>query len=253
MLQTLSFQAEVNIQFEIPIHRWSARAGELRSETDWQNWFAEPHDILEHIKIEPIKGINPMMLRRLGSLGTAAVSIAKELLACVPVKQSLSVLTVSELGELATHDVLIESIVSKTVVSPQRFAASVHNHILGQICINLELPCAGGASTGARGGLEIGLIEALSEMKIGNWVLVLILEPAVDENYAQWYGGRSQEHIVGVLLQPDASLKIRLQRLSNVQETEKLKLCALHWLSFVAGNVNQFDGQYGWRWTHVAA
>lgn len=192
-----------------------------------------------------------MQLRRVGRLGNAAVAIGKELLAEVPPAQSLSVVTVSELGELETNDALIESIVAGTPVSPQRFAASVHNHILGQLCINLELPCSGGASTG---GLEVGLIEALSEMHTGHWVLVLVFEPRVEAHYAPWCGGTWPEHVVGVLLRPGTGTRLLLEQRAGEAESPLIpEPYALHWLALLTGQAQRLTGRDGWHWNHVGA
>lgn len=191
-----------------------------------------------------------MQLRRVGRLGTAAAAIGKTLLAEIPPGQSLSVVTISELGELETNDALIESIVAGAQVSPQRFAASVHNHILGQLCINLELPCRGGASTG---GLEVGLIEALGEMRLSHWVLALIFEPRVEAHYAPWCGTRA-EHILGVLLQPDTATRLVLERRPDSRESPVApNLHALHWLALLTGREMELVGRDGWYWSHVGA
>jgi hypothetical protein len=136
-------------------------------------------------------------------------------------------------------------------MSPQKFASSVHNHVLGQLCINLALPCAGGASSGALAGLEIGMVEALSEMTMGHWVLLLAFEPTVDEHYARWCNGPAAEHMVGVLLQPAAPARLILERTCEAP-CEIGSHYALHWLSVLIGACSIFQGHDGWRWSHVA-
>jgi hypothetical protein len=239
-------------KFTISISRWAARAGTLRSEQEWRVWLSSPHALADEISPERVEGVNPMKLRRAGRLGNAAVAVGKELLREVPPDQSLSVLTISELGELEANDALIESVVSGTPVSPQGFAASVHDHILGQVCINLGLPCSGGASTGARSGLEIGLIEALSEMEMGHWVLALIFEPRVDEHYAPRCGGKSPEHIVGLLLRPGTGVRLELEKGGTGSGRQIDQPYALNWLALVTGHAEELEGRDGWRWRHVA-
>lgn len=241
---------ERTIRFELPIHAWAARAGDLKSESDWRAWLDDPRELPATITTERVAGTNPMQLRRLGRLGNAAVAIGKTLLEEVPSDRSLSVVTVSELGELETNDALIESIVAGAPVSPQRFAASVHNHVLGQLCINLGLPCRGGASTG---GLEVGLIEALGEMHTDRWVLALVFEPRVETHYAPWCGGTWPEHMVGVLLQPEADTRLVLERRSgSTQPGAVPKPRALHWLALLTGQAKELAGEdEGWCWSHV--
>ncbi|GJL82850.1 MAG: hypothetical protein DHS20C01_24840 [marine bacterium B5-7] len=194
-----------------------------------------------------------MMLRRAGSLGNAAVAISRQLLGSKPDVQSLSVVTVSEFGELENNDALIESVVAGRAVSPQKFAASVHNHILGQVCINLGLPCRGGASTGCNGSLEIGLIEALSELDSAKRVLVLIFEPEIDHHYANWCGGPAPEHMVGVVLNKDAPSSVLLERKSDYSQGNLTFPRTLEWLSFITRKADTFIGNNGWYWSHVDA
>lgn len=238
------------IRFEIPIHAWSARAGSLRSKPEWQAWLDAPHEIEHSLAPERVPGLSPMKLRRVGRLGNAAIAVAAELLASLPPDQSLSVVTVSELGELETNDALIESIVADAPVSPQRFSASVHNHILGQVCIALDLACPGGASTA---GLEMGLVEALSELAAGRWVLVLVFEPRVDEHYAPWCGGSRPEYVVGLLLQSGARRRLALERATSPAGRDIPEPRGLHWLALLTGHAARLDGRGGWRWTHVDA
>lgn len=244
------FSLERPIRFEIPIHAWSARAGSLRSEPEWRAWLDAPHEIEHTLAPERVPDISPMKLRRVGRLGNAAIAVAAELLASLPPDQSLSVVTVSELGELETNDALIESIVADAPVSPQRFSASVHNHILGQVCIALDLPCRGGASTA---GLETGLVEALSEITAGHWVLALAFEPRVDEHYAPWCGGARPEYVVGLLLQPGARHRVVLERSGAASGHDIPEPRGLHWLALLTGHAARLDGAGGWRWKHVDA
>lgn len=243
--------SEAVIRFEIPIHAWSARAGALKTESHWRAWVDDPRELEHDIEGERVPGINPMKLRRLGRLGTAAVAMGRELLVDLPPGQSVSVVTVSELGELETNDALIESIVAGAPMSPQRFAASVHNHILGQLCINLELPCRGGASTGAVGALEVGLVEALSEMEMGHWVLALVFEPKVEEYYAPWWGGTRPEYMVGLVLQPGATRRLLLEKDDNAGRSDIAEPYALHWLALLTGRAARLKGRDGWCWSHV--
>ncbi len=240
------------MKFELPIEGWAARAGNLKTEQEWRQWFENPEKLSDEISHEKIEGISPMMLRRAGRIGSAAVSIGKQLLTGISSREPLSVVTVSELGELESSDVLIESVVSGSALSPQKFAASVHNHILGQMCINLNLPCCGGASTGARSGLEMGLIEGLSELEMGCRALVLAFEPKVDKNYADWCGGRSPEHVIGVMLRSGASNRLLLEKTFGGESSQIRKPYALHWLSLLAGVVDELYGREGWHWKHVA-
>lgn len=244
------FSPEGPIRFEVPIHAWSARAGSLRSERDWRAWLDAPHEIEHTLVPERVPGISPMKLRRVGRLGNAAIAVAAELLASLPPDQSLSVVTVSELGELETNDALIESIVADAPVSPQRFSASVHNHILGQVCIALDLPCGGGASTA---GLEVGMVEALSEMESGHWVLALVFEPRVDEHYAPWCGGIRPEYVIGLLLQPGARRRLVLEWSSAPNTRDIPEPVGLHWLALLTGHADRLDGRGAWRWKHVDA
>lgn len=240
------------MRFEIPIRRWAARAGALKTETDWRCWLAAPTKLADTISAEHIDGMDPMSLRRVGRLGNAALAISKALLSGIPRSAPLSVITVSELGELEANDALIENVVGGTPVSPQRFAASVHNHILGQVCINLDLQCRGSASTGARCGLEIGLIEALGELESGRRVLVLMYEPNVGEHYERFHGGRSPEHMVGVLLQPGAGTRLLLTRAGAGRYQKASRPRALRWLSLVTGDASELQGPDGWHWKNVA-
>ncbi len=239
------------MKFEIPISRWAARAGSLQSDQEWKAWLKCPEDLETTISVQPFEGISSMRLRRLESLGRGALAVGNELLASVPEDQPLSVLTVSEFGELETNDGLIETIVSDELVSPQKFSASVHNHILGQLCINLKLPCAGGASTGANSSLEMGLVEALSEMAEGRWVLVIAYEPRINEHYARWCGGEAPEYVVGLLLRPDAEQRFRMEKTPGLDNRPQSGIYGLQWLSFVVGLKKIFQGREGWIWTHV--
>lgn len=241
------------MKFEIPVHRWAARAGNLKTEADWRRWLAAPCELADTINVEHVAGVDPMKLRRVGRLGNAALAISKELLSDLPELQPLSVVTVSELGELDANDALIESVVSGAHVSPQRFAASVHNHILGEVCINLGLECRGGASTGACDGFEVGLVEALGEMESGCWVLVLIYEPRVGEHYEKCFGRRSVEHMLGLLLQPSADIRLLLEKTDTDDSHEPRQPHALRWLAFLTGDTPEMRGRDGWHWKHVAA
>jgi len=245
--------SEKPIKFEIPIHGWSARAGTLRSESDWRRWLHDPWELEHTLGPERVPGIDPMKLRRTGRLGNAAIAIGKELLDVVPPEQPLSVVTISQLGELETNDALIESVVGDAMVSPQRFTASVHNHILGQLCINLNLPCCGGASTGAASGLEIGLVEALSEMKMGYWVLALVFEPRVNVHYARWCGGFRPEYMIGLLLQPGSRQRLVLAKRSESGEHRAPEPRGLHWLALLTGQAGQLNAGNGWHWEYVDA
>jgi hypothetical protein len=239
------------MKFEVPIEHWTARAGTLKSCQEFHQWLVQPHELAPRISAEAVSGVNAMALRRTSSLGNAAVAIGRELLDRVPAGQPVSVVTVSELGELQTNDLLIETVVEGSTMSPQRFASSVHNHVLGQMCINLDLPCPGGASTGARSGLEMGVVEALSEMATGRWVLLLAFEPMVDEHYTRWCGGPAPEHVVGLLLHGEATVRLNLEQTRDAP-CEIGSPYALNWLSVLIGTSPVLHGSDGWRWSHVA-
>lgn len=242
------------MRFEVPIDAWSARIGAFGSREAIRGWLEHPVDPGPRIAPEPIPGVSAMALRRASGLGRAAIAIGRELLERVPAGEPLSVITVSELGELGTNDALIESVVAGEAMSPQRFSASVHNHVLGQLCTTLDLPLPGGASTGAASGLEIGMVEALGELAGGRRVLFLAFEPEVDEHYAPWLGGRAPEHMVGVLLAPDAPVRLLLERTGGPPPDPVPGVPhALAWLSLVDGRTTRLPGPDGWRWSHVAA
>lgn len=242
------------MRFEVPIDAWSARIGGRRTCEAIRDWLEHPVDPGPRIAPESIPGVSAMALRRTSGLGRAAIAIGRELLGRVPAGEPLSVITVSELGELGTNDVLIESVVAGETLSPQRFSASVHNHVLGQLCTTLDLPLPGGASTGAASGLEIGMVEALGELAGGRRVLFLAFEPEVDEHYAPWLGGRAPEHMVAVLLSPDAPVRVLLERSGGPPPDPVPGVPhALAWLSLVEGRTTQLAGPDGWRWSHVAA
>lgn len=243
----------------LPVERVAVRVGDLRRVDDVLCVLDGDAPLPPELAPEAVPGVSAMALRRATRLGNAAVAIAHELLAPCEERSSVSVITTSALGELQTNDALIEGVVGGGGVSPQKFSASVHNHVLGQVCIHLGLACPGGASTGGHGALEVGMVEALGELAAGGRVLLLAFEPRVEAHYAPWWGGTAPEHVVGILLEADATPGLALLREAHLPRDEHAGASldpsrphALRWLSLVAGRVDRFDGVDGWCWHRVA-
>lgn len=156
------------IEFEI--RDWAACAPGLDAHQDWLSWSEAPW-LPVGDEVAPVATMVPMLRRRLGPLGRAALNALR---ACGSGDDAMPMVFASRHGETSRCWQMLDALAAGESVSPASFALSVHNAIGALHAIDRGdtanlVALSSGAET-----VETALVEAAGLLADGNDEVVLV-------------------------------------------------------------------------------
>ncbi|MFC4891672.1 beta-ketoacyl synthase chain length factor [Pseudofrancisella aestuarii] len=166
---------------KVCLNGWKAVSNSLSTIDDWKEWAIlskKPKGDL----ILNINEIPPMLRRRCSTASKIALSLALEFIESNNIEAGIFC---SQHGELHNTVDLFEQIKNKEVLSPNKFSQCVHNTPSGLLSIqkNLNLPfnsISAGCET-----FQMGLIDAIAQLKDKKNVLFIIFDEKNPEVYSK--------------------------------------------------------------------
>lgn len=221
------------MQLTLPIAAWAA----------WPTPDSRPADV---------GGIEPMLRRRLGPLARMAIDVAVR---CLDRRTGVPMVFASRHGELGRTLGMLRALAEDEVLSPTAFSLSVHNAAAGVLSIARQDLAASTAIAAGTETFAQALIEAGTRLAVAPGVPVLLVyaDEPIPAEYAGFVAMAEQAHAIALLLDPAASLRIRMNG-EPCPAAEAGVMQSLAFLPVLTGSADRTewrDGQTRWRWERL--